>query len=138
MTLTGMLIGRYYPEAQETSAMFALGRAGLPYNSILQLIGIVIILVVITQLLFSENTQIKMRFISRFVLLMLSTLIVTSIFAFVFKWFPANDPFAWLGLVLSFVICSAITSALTLLYQRLVGKKYNKLLANYKARRKSE
>jgi hypothetical protein len=138
MTLTGILISYNVPDAQEVSTLFALGRAGLPYNSILQLIGLAFILAVFTVLLFSERFNIKMRFISRFVLLMLSALIATSIFGVVFKWFPANDPLAWIGLVLSFVVCSVITSAFTLLYQRLVGKKYNKLLADYKARRTSE
>jgi hypothetical protein len=137
MTLTGILISCYFPDAQEVSTLFALGRAGLPYNSILQLIGLAFILAAFTVLLFSERFNIKMRFISRLVLLMLSALIATSIFGVVFKWFPANDPMSWLGLVLSFVICSVITAILTLLYRKLEGKKYNKLLANYKARRKS-
>jgi hypothetical protein len=53
----------------------------------------------------------------------------------VFAWIVVDDIRGWIGLVLSTVICFSISIGLTLLKFKLERKKYDKLLANYKARK---
>ena len=67
------------------------------------------------------------------VLLLLATLLTFSVFAIVFKWFAIDDIGAWLGFVLSTIICFSISLVLTLLKFKMERKKYDRLLTNYKA-----
>jgi hypothetical protein len=134
LTISGMgvLVAHYFPHAQDVSTLLSLGKAGLPYDSILQITGLIFIISVFTMLL--EQLIIKIRLLLRLIFNFLITLLTTSIFVFVFKWFPVNDPVAWFSFILSFVICYSIIGILTYLMLRLEGRKYNRLLANYKAR----
>ena len=133
MTLSGKLISSIYPDAQHASALFAFG-PGLPYSIILQISALALILAFCVMFLFSEHFSLKIRFLVRYILLMGATLLFTTIFAVIFNWIPADDPFAWLSAVIATVICFSITIGLTFLWVKLQGKKYNELLAKYKAR----
>ena len=133
MTLSGKFIFWLYPDTQHESALFAFG-SGLPYNVILQISMLALILAVLVELVFSEHSKIKVRFIFRYFLLLFGTLLFTAIFSVVFNWISINDPLAWLGFVLASVVCFSIAIGSTFLLLKLQGKKYNKLLAEYKAR----
>jgi len=133
ITIAGILIGLYDQEMHDVSTLFALG-SGLQYSTILQIAGFALIIAFFAVLLFSEHLQIKTQFIFRGFLLLLLTLVTTSIFALIFNWFPSNDIRAWLGFIFSTIGSFALSSALTLLKLKLEGKKYTKLLEDYKVR----
>ena len=133
MTITGMLLNLYVKDMHEMSAMFSLG-SGLPYNSILQIAGFALIIALFCVLLFSEHFQTNIRFFLRVLLLLVATLVTTSIFAVIFNWFPKDSIEAWLGFVICTIICFTFSFALTVLKLKLEGKKYDKLLADYKSR----
>ena len=135
MTLSGKLISRMYPDAQNTSALFAFG-PGLSYSIILQISALALILAFCVVLVFSEHPNIKIRSLVRYILLMLATLLFTAIFSVVFNWIPASDPFAWLLAAITAIICFSISIGLSFLWVKLQGKKYNELLAKYKERQR--
>jgi len=135
MSIAGMLIGLNEQDMGEVSTLFAFN-SGLLYGTIMQIAGFSLVMAFFTVLLFSEHIQIKIRFLFRGLLLLLVTLITASIFAIIFKWFPKNNIKDWIGFVLCTIFCFAVSSALTILKLKLEGKKYTKLLAGYKARRK--
>jgi uncharacterized BrkB/YihY/UPF0761 family membrane protein len=89
-----------------------------------------------TVLLFSEHIQMKIRFIFRGCLLLVVTLVTTSIFAVIFKWFPNDNIQGWIAFVLCTIVCFAVCFALTSLKLKLEGKRYTKLLTGYKERHK--
>jgi hypothetical protein len=132
ITIAGMLIGLYDQNMRGVSSLFAPGE-GLQYSTILQIAGFALIIAFFSALLFFEQLQTGIRFLFRGFLLLLVTLVTTSIFALIFNWFPANDIRAWLGFVLCTIGCFAVSFALTLLKLKLEGKKYTKLLEDYKA-----
>jgi magnesium-transporting ATPase (P-type) len=134
VSFAGMLVGRYDSEAGKESALFALS-GGLTYNVIFQIAGFSLIMAIFSVLLFSEHFQIKIRFFLRGLLLLLVTLITTSIFAVIFKWFSPYNIQSLLGFVLCTVMCFVISFFLTFLKLKLERKKYDKLLAEYKIRR---
>jgi len=136
MSAAGMLVGLNGQDMSEVSTLFALNR-GLQYSTIMQAAGFSLIIAFFTVLLFSEHIQIKIRFLFRGFLLLLATLVTTSIFALIFKWFPKNNAHGWIGFIFSTIVCFTICFILTLLKLKLEGKKYAKLLAGYKARHKS-
>ena len=134
VVLAGLLVARYFPEAQDISTLFAQQGTGLPFSTILQIAALSVILALFCVLITSGRFLVKMRFLSRFFLFLLSAFITTSLFVIIFKWLPPDDLQAWIGYTLSCVICFAIASGITLINIKLQNKKYNRLLTNFKAR----
>jgi cation transporter-like permease len=134
ISIAGMVFARYDPSLRETSSLFALAPLGLSYNTILQIAGGSVILAIISTFLFSEQFFYKMRFLLRIVIFLSMTLIIFSLFAIIFNWFPVNESVVWLRFFISTLVCFLISIGLTLVKHKLEGKKYNKLLESYKAR----
>jgi len=133
ITIAGILITLYGQDMRELSTLFLLNN-GLQYNTILQVAGFSLIISIFSVLLFSENIQTKINFLFRGILLLLSTLITTSIFAIIFNWFPQDNIQGWIGFVLCTIACFVFSFTLTLVKLKFEGKKYAKLLADYKKR----
>ena len=134
ISLVGFLVTRSVPGTQDISSLALFGGTGLFYSVILQIAGFSLVLAAFTVLLITDRFITKMRFFPRILFLFFSAFITFSIFAVIFMWFPVNDPLTWLGFLLSTVICFALSIGLTLLKFKLEGRKYDRLLANYKAR----
>jgi len=135
ISLSGMIFLRSDdPSLRETSSLFALAPQGLTYNTILQILLCSFILAAIAAFLFSEHFLYKTRFLLRTTIFLLMALIVFSLFAIVFKWFPVNEPMNWLKFFISAFVCFFLSIGLALVKRKLEGKKYNKLLESYKAR----
>ena len=137
ITIAGMLVGLNGQDMRDVSTLFAFN-SGLQYGTILQTAGFSLIIAFFSVLLFSEHIQMKIRFLIRGFLLLLVTLVATSIFAIIFKWFPQNNIQGWIGFVLCTVGCFAVSFALTLFKLKLEGKRYTKLLTDYKERHNSK
>jgi magnesium-transporting ATPase (P-type) len=133
VSAAGMFVNRHDPAAGEESSLFALF-GGLTYNVIFQIAGFSLIMAYFSVLLFSEHFQTKIRFFLRGLLLLLATLVTTSVFAVVFKWFSPYSISSWIGFALCTIMCFAISFVLTFLKLKLESKKYGKLLAEYKLR----
>jgi len=137
ISLMGSLLVCVTPDVQDISTLFASGGMGLSYSVVLQIAGFSLVLAFFSIVVISQRFITKMRFWLRILLLFLSALFTFSVFAVIFKWFPINEPLAWLGFVFSSFVCFIFSLGLTFLKFRLEGRKYDRLLANYKARRKS-
>jgi len=135
ISLMGIMLVRYASDLQHISALFAFEGMGLSYGVVLQIAGFSLLTALGSVIIISQRLIPKMRFALRIMLLFLSTLLIFSIFAVIFKWFPVNDLFSWLGFIVSSFICFIFSLLLTILKFKLEGKKYDKLLANYKARK---
>jgi len=133
MLLVGLLIVHLVPEVQYISTLFAFSETGFSYDNILQIGGVSFFLSFFQVILLSYCFFIKMRFLMRFFLFSLASLFTVSFFSIFFKWFPVDNLLAWIGFIVTFIICFAIGCVLTLLKFKLENKKYNKLLDNYKA-----
>jgi hypothetical protein len=133
ITIAGKLIMLYGQDMREMSTLFLLN-SGLQYNTILQVASFSLIISFVSVLLFSEYIQTKINFFFRGFLLLLTTLITTSVFAIIFNWFPKDNIQDWISFVLCTIACFAVSFTLTLLKLKLEGRKYAKLLADYKKR----
>ena len=134
ISIAGILLTRFDSHYRETYSLFALAPLGLTYNTILQIAGGSIMLAAISAWLFSERFIYKMRFLTRTVIFLLMTFIIFSLFAVIFKWFPVNEPMVWIKFFISTFVCFFISIGITLVKQKLEGKKYNELLESYKGR----
>jgi cation transporter-like permease len=134
ISIAGMIFASLDPNLPEVCSLFTLAPLGLTYNAVLQIAGLSIIIAAISAFLFSEQFFYKMRFFWRINLLLLMVMIVVSLFAVIFKWFPVNNPKVWLQFFISTFVFSLISIGLSLVKLKLEGKKYNELLESYKAR----
>ena len=138
IVIAGLMVTRYAPEVQDISTLFAPGGIGLSYSTILQIAGLSIILACFCIFITSGRFLVKMRFLLRFLLFLLTTFFTTSVFIVIFKWFPLDNVLEWIRYSLSIIICFAIASGITYIKFRLQTRKYNRLLANFKARQKEK
>ena len=129
ISFTGLLVVRYTPDAH-IPLLFAFG-----YSTILQIAGFSFILAFFCVLLITERFISKMRFWLRILLLLISTVLTFSVFVIIFKWFPVGNMQTWLGFIICTIISYIFCVCLTLFKFKLEGKKYDRLLANYKARK---
>ena len=129
ISVTGLLVIRYSTDIPIPS-LFLSG-----YSAILQIAAFSFVLAFFCILLMSERFIYKMRFWLRILLLFISALITFSVFTVIFKWFPVDDLQSWLGFIICTIICYVFSICLTFLRFKLEGKKYSRLLANYKARK---
>jgi len=134
LSTAGMIFARLDPNLREVCSLFALAPFGFAYNAVLQIAGLSAIIAVISTFLFSERVLYKMRFFWKINLFLLMIMIVVSLFALFFKWFPMNQPVVWIQFFIFTFVFSLISTGLSLVKLKLEGKKYNRLLESYKAR----
>jgi len=125
---------RFLPEIQNIPTLFTSGNT---FISIIQIAISSFILAFFCVLLITDRFISKMRFWLRLLLLLLSALLIFSVSGIFFNWFPVNNPQIWLRFILCTILCYILSICLTLLRFKIEGKKYNNLLANYKARKRS-
>jgi len=141
MSIMGLLVSRSrFADIQENLGfgIFDDNITGLPFGSIIQMAGISLILSFACVLLFSEFFFTRMQFIIRIFLLYISVILVCSVFAIIFRWFPAGNFMAWIAFLLASFVFFSLATAFSYLKNWMESKKYERLLANYKARRKHE
>lgn len=119
-------------EAIEYSSLFQLGSKGIAFSTIVQLLTSSIIIASLRTFFFSDKYLKNMMVLWRTVLMLLSVVLVIVGYVFLFGWFPFNYMPAWIGFFLSFGGCFAISTILMVVKTNLEGKKYDKLLKEYK------
>ena len=111
------------------------GRDGIPISYIWQMIFISLIYSCIQFAVFSESYFMKMKTTGRTTILGVSMLLVLSVFAIAFQWFPVQDPMNWVIFVGSCAAVFVIAVVALRTVFRLGGIKYDQMLAVYKANR---
>jgi hypothetical protein len=84
---------------------------------------------------FSEHIIKYMRYSLRLVLFGIPFLALLAGIAFVFEWFPIESGGAWLSFVIIFLIIFIGTIIGFEVYYRVMGKKYDGLLGQYRKQR---
>lgn len=139
MGFSGMFLARHFyaSDALSHGGIFGYDWSGLSFGSIVQVAGLSLALSFFAILLFSERFSAKVRFLPRAFLLYLATMFSVSIFAVAFGWFPLDNFITWISSALMTLVAFSIALALATLNSKQEAKRYNRLLANYKARRKA-
>jgi hypothetical protein len=135
-TVAEVVVAQYAAGEKIDPARFAIDGTGLSYGFVFQIAGFSLVMAVWIFVIFSERLFIKMLVFWRCLLLFLATLISFSFFAAVFKWFPVGNLLLWPPFILGAAVCFGFSYALTVLKLKIDGEKYNKLLANFKAKHK--
>ena len=127
--ILGITVGE---SASDYSSLFELGNKGFSIATLLQLF-ILAILISIAQIAFLTDRWIKnMLLIFRNVLFFGTAIITIAIFAIFFEWFPVYDVKAWIGFVLSFMICTFVSVTISRLEEQAENKKMEQALNRIK------
>lgn len=102
-------------DAKEYSTMFVLGSRGVPVNTILQYLLSSVCLTGFRFLFFTDAIIKKMSIAKRTIAMLGSVIALIGVFAFVFGWFPVDDPKCWMVFFICFGICFAVSAAVSTL-----------------------
>ena len=129
ISITGWFFGE---GAQGRSALFALGNAGLSFQSIMQIFILSVIIGLISTMLMTDLIFKKAMLLWRYIFVWFSCLVASGIFAAVFRWLPLNWWEAWISFIFGLTIFFIIGASGFALKAKLEEKRYNKLLSEYR------
>lgn len=97
-------------DAQEISDMFALGNAGLNMATLLQFLGLVVWIVLVRSLFFTDMVIHRMSIGWRTVCMFVLIIAAVGVFAYCFNWFPVNEVKPWIAFFVCFGFCASIST----------------------------
>lgn len=113
------LFGR---EAQNYSALFALGDQGIPLSISMQFLLLSALITLLRILFFTDCFIKEMRLWMRTCAMLGCVISLIAAFIFIFHWFPADDMIAWLLFLCCFTL-SFIGSALVMHYKETMENR---------------
>ena len=129
ISLCGFFLGN---DAKEVSDMFVLGSAGISYATLVQFLGLSILVAGLRWLFFTDklikNCSLTLRSIFMFVCI----IIVIGGCAALFNWFPVNMVLPWILFFASFFVCAGISVALSILKEKEENRKLQEALDRLK------
>jgi len=136
LTVNGWLYSRdffgYFTEG------FAMGRDGLPYESIAQFLGLSVVMALLVTLLTEDIVLKKVMLLWRIALLLVLCIISCITFAAVFGWFPTDYWQPWAVFIALFTVLFLIGFSGMYVKTKVEDKKYEELLSDYKRKQNKE
>lgn len=118
--------------AKEISTLFTMGSNGISVSTSFQFLLVSIIVVALRFWLFTDNIiknmSLPVRTGSMYVAIILTILIMNWLFG----WFPTDMWQAWLGFILSFAVCSVVSTITVLVKDKLENDKMQDALNKFK------
>lgn len=118
--------------AKGYSTMFELGSQGLSVATLLQFLGMSIIITVLRWVFFTDACIKNLSIPVRSVLMFGCIIVSVGIFAWVFGWFPVNHLRPWIMFLISFSVCTSIGVGMSALKERSENKKMQDALERLK------
>ena len=109
--------------AMGNSTMFSLGDTGLAIDTLLQLLLFIICEVALEFFVFKSRVLKITSVVLRTIIFLIATVLLVAGYAVWFGWFPANEPGAWIGFIISFSVCLLLSSIFTWLEEKNENKK---------------
>jgi len=136
MTAMGMLVARHAPDMAHGTAFAALAYAALPFAVVVQMAGYSAVIAGLSMLLASGRFFPGMRPARRMIVFVSAHILACALFAAVFGWVRRDEPAAWLFFALAVSLFTCAGFGLSFLKLRLESRRYDRLLANFKAGRR--
>lgn len=92
-------------EAREISTMFALGTEGIPLSTMGQYLLSAVGITVLRFVFFTDVLIRRWTLAARTVGMLGTVTVLTGGMAYLFGWFPVNDPVCWVAFLVSFGAC---------------------------------
>ena len=118
--------------AKEMSTIFSFGNEALGVKTAMQFLLAVVILVLIETLFTTDILIKKMKISMRICLVFVSIFAVISLFVAVFGWFPTDLALPWIMFIICFAISSAVSTIITAFSEKQENKKLDEALKRFK------
>ena len=118
--------------ARSVSTLFAIGSDGLSSAMLLELLLLAFIITAAQNVFLSDILIKDMALIVRNILFFLTIMIAITVFVIIFGWFPINEVGAWIGFIVSFAVCTAVSAVFMRLEERAENKKMQEALNRLK------
>lgn len=119
-------------KAQGYSTMFALGSGGIPINTVWEYL-LNAVCITTLRFIFFTDVLIKRWSVAARTIGMLGTVIVLiGVQAYVYGWFPVDDPRCWAACLISFGICFVLSAVLSVKKERLENQQLERALQQIK------
>ena len=119
-------------EAGSVSTLFSLGSTGLSTVTLIQLFFLVVIVTVDDNIFLTDLVIKNMPLVLRNILFFAVILVTITVFAAVFGWFPLDNIGSWIGFIVSFSVCAAVSSILMRMEEKAENKKMQDALNRLK------
>ena len=119
-------------EAGSVSTLFSLGSTGLSTITLIQLFILVVIVTIDDNIFLTDLVIKNMPLVLRNILFFAVILVTITVFAAVFGWFPLDNIGSWIGFIVSFSVCAAVSSILMRMEEKAENKKMQDALNRLK------
>lgn len=114
------------------SSIFSLGNAGVGIATSFQFL-LAVFVITSLRFVFMTNTLIKkMSLAARTVAMFAGAFTTILIFIFLFDWFPADMPIAWIMFIICFIISCAVSTVISVLAEKHENRRLEEALKRYK------
>lgn len=132
MTILCVFCLLFGKSAQEYSSMFALGNKGISVGIMMQFLLVSAVTIIIKYIFFTDTFIKNMTIAIRAVCMIISEIIVITVFILSCGWFPVDMWVPWVMFFICFGICFAVSMTVTILKERLENKKMEEALERLK------
>ena len=119
-------------EAGSVSTLFSLGSTGLSTSTLIQLFILVVIVTIDDNIFLTDLVIKNMPLVLRNILFFAVILVTITVFAAVFGWFPLDNIGSWIGFIVSFSVCAAVSAILMRMEEKAENKKMQDALNRLK------
>ncbi|MCM1055433.1 MAG: DUF3021 family protein [Bacteroides sp.] len=118
--------------AQSVSTIFSLGKEGVSAATSFQFLLAIFVIIGLRAVFMTDILIKKMPLAARIIVMFAGVLAVIIAFVFLFGWFPADVPLAWIMFTVSFVISCAVSTLISVLAEKQENRRLEEALKRYK------
>lgn len=125
-------------EAQEYSTMFVLGSGGIPVNTVWEYLLSSVCVTALRFVFFTDALIKRWSVAGRTIGMVGAVIVLVGVLAYVFGWFPVDDPQCWLACLVSFGVCFTLSAVLSVKKERLENRQLEAALRQMKEKEAEE
>ena len=114
------------------STIFSLGNAGLSVATSFQFLLAVSVIVGLQSIFMTDILIKKMSIAARIIAMFAGVFATMVVFIFIFDWFPADMPLAWIMFIVCFVISCSVSTLISVLAEKQENIRLEEALKRYK------
>ncbi|MDE5966049.1 MAG: hypothetical protein K2G89_04380 [Lachnospiraceae bacterium] len=114
------------------STIFSLGNAGVGVATSFQFLLAVSVIVGLRSIFTTDILIKKMSIAARIIAMFAGAFATILVFIFIFDWFPADMPLAWIMFIVCFVISCGVSTLISVLAEKQENLRLEEALKRYK------
>ncbi|MDE6424963.1 MAG: hypothetical protein K2K89_02340 [Ruminococcus sp.] len=118
--------------AHDVSTIFSLENSGIGVATSLQFLLAVSVIVGLRAIFMTDILIKKMPVVARIIVMFTGVFMTIIIFIFLFRWFPADMPLAWIIFIVCFIISCTVSTLISVLAEKQENRRLEEALKRYK------